>query len=76
MCPITDWKYKIRKYKVARKQKKEIFRYDCSLTGETYKTTKKAKNPDELISVAAYYELNPENDDRPEHIKKELEESN
>jgi hypothetical protein len=59
---------------VARKQKKEIFRYDCSLTGETYKTTKKAKTPEDLISVAAYYELNPENDDRPEHIKKELEE--
>jgi len=59
---------------VARKQKKEIFRYDCSLTGETYKTTKKAKTPEDLISVTAYYELHPENDDRPEHIKKELEE--
>ncbi|WP_372652053.1 hypothetical protein [Halobacteriovorax sp.] len=60
---------------MARKKKKEIFRYDCTLTGETYKTTKKAKNPEELISVAAYYELNPENDDRPEHIIKDIEES-
>ncbi|OUR97214.1 hypothetical protein A9Q84_12880 [Halobacteriovorax marinus] len=59
---------------MARKQKKEIFRYDCSLTGETYKTTKKAKNPEDLISVTAYYELHPENDDRPEHITKALEE--
>lgn len=57
---------------MARKKKKEIFRYDCTLTGETYKTTKKAKNPEELVSVAAYYELHPEKDDRPEHILKDL----
>ncbi|ATH07703.1 hypothetical protein BIY24_07015 [Halobacteriovorax marinus] len=61
---------------MARSKKKEIFRYECTLTGETYKTTKKAKHPDELISVAGYYELNPEKDDRPEHIKKEIEENN
>jgi hypothetical protein len=59
---------------VARKQKKQIFRYECSLTGETFKTTKKAKNPEELISVEAYYEMHPENEDRPEHILKEIEE--
>lgn len=57
---------------MARKPKKEIFRYQCSITGEEYKTTKKAKNPDDLVSVSAYYELNPEMDDRPEEIKKEL----
>ena len=55
-----------------RKKMKQIHRYDCSLTGETYKTTRKVDNPDELISVKAYYELHPENDDRPENIKKEL----
>lgn len=42
------------------------------MTGEIYKTTKKAENPDDLISVSAYYEMNPEEDDRPENIKKEL----
>ncbi len=42
------------------------------MTGDTYKTTKKAENPDDLVSVQSYYELNPEEDDRPERIKKEL----
>lgn len=51
--------------------KKEIFFYKCSITDQKYKVTKKANNPDELISVHAYYDLHPENDDRPEHIKKE-----
>lgn len=55
-----------------RKVKKEIFRYDCTITGESYKTTRKAPNPEELISVKAYYDLNPEKDDRPQTIKKEL----
>lgn len=58
---------------MARKKKaKQIFRYDCTMTGDTYKTTKKAENPDDLVSVQSYYELNPEEDDRPERIKKEL----
>jgi hypothetical protein len=55
-----------------RKKQKQIFRYECTITGETYKTTKKAENPDDLISVSAFYEMNPEEDDRPERIKKEL----
>lgn len=42
------------------------------MTGEVYKTTKKAANPDDLVSVNAYYDMNPEEDDRPEEIKKEL----
>lgn len=42
------------------------------MTDEEFKTTRKAPNPDDLISVASYYEMNPEEDDRPEHIKKEL----
>lgn len=59
---------------MARKKKKlkQIYRYECTITGETYKTTKKAENPDDLVSVNAYYELNPDEDDRPEAIKKEL----
>jgi len=55
-----------------RKKQKQIFRYDCTMTGETYKTTREAANPDDLVSVQAYYELNPEEDDRPADIKKEL----
>jgi hypothetical protein len=42
------------------------------MTEEEYKTTRKAPNPDDLISVSSYYEMNPEEDDRPEHIKLEL----
>lgn len=58
---------------MARKFKKQIFRYECTITGETYKTTREAPNPDDLMSVKAYYDLHPELDDRPEHIKKESE---
>ena len=57
---------------MARKQKKQIFRYKCTMTDEEYKTTRQAPNPDDLISVNSYYELNPEEDDRPESVKKEL----
>lgn len=57
---------------MARKKRKPIFRYNCSMTDEEFKTTKEATNPSDLISVAAYYELNPENDDRPEAVVKEL----
>ncbi len=43
------------------------------MTGETFKTTREAPNPSELVSVKAYYELNPEEDDRPEEIKKQIQ---
>lgn len=55
------------------RKKKQIYDYECTITGERFKTTRQAPNPDELISVQAYYELNPEKDDRPEKIKRELE---
>ena len=55
-----------------RKKNIQIFRYECQMTGDVYKTTKKADNPDDLMSVNAYYDMNPEEDDRPEDIKKEL----
>lgn len=58
---------------MARKKSKRIYTYKCSLTEETYKTTKEAPTPSELISVKAFYELNPGEDDRPVHIKKKLE---
>jgi hypothetical protein len=57
---------------VARKKKKIIYKYQCQITEEWFKTTKEAKNPDDLMSVTAYYDLNAEEDDRPEHIKQEL----
>jgi len=57
---------------VARKREKKTYKYECSLTGETFKTTRQAPNPDELISIKAYYELNPDKDDRPEKIKQQL----
>lgn len=55
-----------------RRKDKKIYKYECTLTGESYKLTEKAPNPDELVSVKAYYELNPEKDDRPLDIKKRL----
>ncbi len=55
-----------------RKKEKKIYKYECSLTGETYKLTQKAENPDELLSVNAWYEMNSDKDDRPEDIKKRL----
>ena len=57
-----------------RNRSKKFFFYECSLTGEKYKVTREAPNPDELMSVAAYYQLHPENDDRPAHIKAQLNE--
>lgn len=54
---------------MAKKTHRQIFRYKCTMTEEEFKTTKKAKNPNDLVSVQAYYELNPEQDDRPEDIK-------
>jgi hypothetical protein len=60
---------------MARRSKKvQIHFHECTMTGETFKTTRKAPNPDELVSVEAYYEMYPEKDDRPENIKKEVAE--
>ena len=54
---------------MAKKKFQMTYKYECSLSGEVYKTTKEAANPDELVSIKAYYELNPEEDDRPEAEK-------
>ena len=56
---------------MARKKYKKTYDYECSLTGKKFRRTKEVKNPEELISVDAYYELHPENDDRPETKKKD-----
>lgn len=55
-----------------RKKKVEFFDYECSLSGERYRLSKKVENTEDLVSVKAYYELNPEKDDRPAVIKKKL----
>ena len=59
--------------RVRKKKYKQTYRYSCNITGEEFVTTSKAKNPDELISISAYYQINPEEDDRPENIKKRAE---
>lgn len=55
-----------------RRKEKKIYKYECTLTGQEFKVTEKAENPDELVSVKGYYELNPEKDDRPKDIKIKL----
>lgn len=55
-----------------RKREKIFYKYECSLTNEEFTLTQKVENADELVSVKAYYELNPEKDDRPKHIKLKL----
>lgn len=55
-----------------RRREKITYNYQCSLTGEEYVRTEKAKEPKELMSVKAYYEMHPDMDDRPAVIKKKL----
>lgn len=60
---------------MARKKEKKSYLYECTLTGEKFKTTREAPKPDELISVAGYYQLNSDKDDRPLKVKIKLEET-
>ena len=55
-----------------RSKEKTTYKYECNITGENYILTQKSDNPDELLSVKGWYEMNPEKDDRPEDIKKQL----
>ena len=57
---------------MAKRKYKRTYNYKCSITEEEFTTTREAPHPEELISVKAYYELNPDKDDRPEAVKKEL----
>lgn len=54
---------------MSKKKIKKIYKYECTITGETFKTTEEAAHPDELTTVSAYYQMNPENDDRPIEVK-------
>jgi hypothetical protein len=55
-----------------RKKEKAVFKYDCTITGKSFKRTEKAQSPNDLVSVQAYYDLNPTLDDRPLVVKKQL----
>ena len=58
---------------MVRTKQKVVYRYDCTITGENFRTTREAAHPKELVSVKAFYELNPDKDDRPDYIKKQAE---
>jgi len=51
------------------KKHREFYKYHCTITNEAYTLTRKAEHPEELVSVAAWYELNPQHDDRPQNRK-------
>ena len=57
---------------MARKKQKKLYKLQCTITEEFYKTTRDAPNPDDLVCIEAYYDLHPEEDDRPENIKIQL----
>lgn len=54
---------------MSKKKIKKIYKYDCNVTGETFKTTSEAPNPGELMTVSAFYQMHPESDDRPVEVK-------
>ena len=61
----------------SKKKIKKVHKYECTITGESFKTTEEAPNPNELMTVQAFYQMHPEKDDRPAEIKlkvKNLEE--
>ena len=59
---------------MAKKKRREetFYDYTCTITTETYRTTRKAPNESELTSIPAYYQLHAEEDDRPDTILKQL----
>ncbi len=59
-------------FRSKRKREKVTYNYQCSLTGEEFVLTEKAANPKELLSVKAFYDMNPDLDDRPAIVKKKL----
>ena len=55
-----------------RRREKITYNYECIMTNEQFVTTEKAPHPKELMSIKAYYEMHPDEDDRPAIIKKKL----
>ncbi len=54
------------------RREKITYNYTCSLTAEEFVMTGKAKDTKDLLSIKAFYEMNPDMDDRPAVIKKRL----
>jgi len=54
---------------MSKKKIKKIYKYECTISGEAFKTTAEAKNPGELTTISSYYQMHPEKDDRPIEIK-------
>ncbi len=54
---------------MSKKKLKKIYKYECNVTGEVFKTTEEAKSPGDLMTVSAYYQMHPELDDRPVDVK-------
>lgn len=55
-----------------KKKEKTFYKYQCTLTAEEFITTRQAPNPNELVSVKAYYDLHSDEDDRPALMKARL----
>ena len=55
--------------KMSKKKIKKIYKYECNVTGEQFKTTSEAPSPGDLMTVSAYYQMHAELDDRPIEIK-------
>jgi len=55
---------------MAKKRYRETYTYKCTLTNETFELTNRTKDTENLISVKAWYDLNPDKDDRPEVVKR------
>lgn len=52
-----------------KKKHKRIYTYQCNVTQEIFKIGKQISNTADLVSVAGYYQLHPEEDDRSELAK-------
>ena len=54
---------------MSKKKIKKIYKYECTISGEAFKTTAEAQNPGELTTISSYYQMHPDKDDRPIEIK-------
>ncbi len=54
---------------MSKKKIKKIYKYECNVSGEQFKTTAEAPRPGDLTTVSAFYQMHAEEDDRPIEIK-------
>ena len=54
---------------MSKKKIKKIYKYECNVTGEAFKTTSEAPSPGDLMTVSAFYQMHAEEDDRPIEVK-------